>query len=537
MGKASPSGKKSQTELEALEVRLKLARTELQGQRELNETISNSLKGAMYVADTDDFKIIQCNEAFLEKYGLEREAVIGRPCFEVTSGRDSPCDPTRGTCPHLETQDTGQPATLEHVFVTPDGETTYTEWSTLPVKNEAGRITRIVHIDRDVTNRRRTEEKLQKINQELGRSNAFLRNLIMSSVDALIAADMTGKILIFNKGAGQISGYSEDEALNEINIWDIYPGDGAKEVMRKLRSEDYGGKGILRSHQVEFLRKNGERVPISLSAAIVYDGEVEVGTAGFFYDLREKRRMERELDKTRIQLLQAEKMASVGKLAAGVAHQLNNPLGGITLFAQLLLEEYKLEPDAQEDVTRILDDAERCRVIVRELLQFARQTTKETRLSDINEALSRTLFLLENQSLFQQIEIITDLDPDLPRVPADTQRLNQAFMNIILNAADAMEGQGRITVKTSLNPTGDNVIVEIADTGPGIPDEVSPHLFEPFFTTKEEGKGTGLGLSVVYGIIEDHRGKIRARTKAEGGATFVIELKLKPPVEKRDSSE
>lgn len=536
MGRVSPSDRNSQAEVEALEARLKLAVSELESQKDLNETISNSLKGAMYVADADDFTIIQCNDAFLEKYGLEREKVIGRPCFEVIRGRDSPCDINRRQCPHLQTRETGRPATLEHTFVTPEGETIFAEWSILPVINGTGRISRIVHIDRDVTNHRRTEEKLKEINQELGRSNAFLRNLIMSSVDALIAADMTGKILIFNKGAGQISGYSEEEALNEINIREIYPGDGARGVMRKLRSDDYGGKGILRSDEVEIQSKSGERVPISLSAAIVYDGEVEVGTAGFFYDLREKRRMERELDKTRIQLLQAEKMASVGKLAAGVAHQLNNPLSGITLFAQLLLEEYELEPGAQEDVTRILDDAERCRFIVRELLQFARQTTKETRLSDINEALSRTLFLLENQTLFQQIEIVTDFDSNLPRVPADTQRLNQAFMNVILNAADALESQGKIMVKTSLGPSGESVVVEISDTGPGIPDEIFPHLFEPFFTTKEEGKGTGLGLSVAYGIIEDHQGKISARNRPEGGASFVIELKLEPETEGRVAS-
>ncbi|MGC8853441.1 MAG: VacB/RNase II family 3'-5' exoribonuclease, partial [Halothiobacillaceae bacterium] len=200
----------------------------------------------------------------------------------------------------------------------------------------------------------------------------------------------------------------------------------------------------------------------------------------------------------------AEKMASLGKLAAGVAHQLNNPLGGITLYAQLMLEEYALDEAAESDLRRILDDAERCRNTIRELLEFARQTRQEIRLNDLNHALSQTLFLLENQSLFHNIEIVKELDPSLPKVPSDVQQLNHVFMNIILNAAEAMEGQGQLRVRTSRSEDGRYAVIQISDTGPGIPEDVLPHIFEPFFTTKEEGKGTGLGLSLVYGIIENH---------------------------------
>jgi signal transduction histidine kinase len=145
---------------------------------------------------------------------------------------------------------------------------------------------------------------------------------------------------------------------------------------------------------------------------------------------------------------------------------------------------------------------------------------------DINRAISRTLFLLENQTLFQNIEIRKELTPSLPTVRADIQQLNHLLMNIILNAAQAMDGRGTLVVKTLPVPDRERVRILISDTGPGIPESTLPHIFEPFFTTKEEGEGTGLGLSLVYGIIENHGGTIRAGSKPGEGATFTIELPL-----------
>ena len=302
--------------------------------------------------------------------------------------------------------------------------------------------------------------------------------------------------------------------------------------MKKLRNDEYGGKGKLKSYQVDFLRKTGEMIPISLNAAIVYEGENEVATIGFFHDLREKIRMKTELEKTQVQLLQSEKMASLGKLAAGVAHQLNNPLGGITLFTKLVMEEYTMEEGVMKDLKRILKDAERCRDTVKELLEFARQTQQEMQLNDINRAISRTFFLLENQTLFQNIAIDKQLADTLPPVPGDIQQLNHLFMNIILNAAQAMEGDGQLTMKTMLAEEKDRVRIEISDTGPGIPDEILSQIFDPFFTTKDEGEGTGLGLSIVYGIVQNHGGKISVKTAPGEGATFVIELPLGEKEEK-----
>lgn len=359
---------------------------------------------------------------------------------------------------------------------------------------------------------------------ELQRSNAFLYNLLQSACDGVIAADRRGKILIFNDAAVAVSGYSQKEAFNTLNIRDFYPDGVAWEIMAKLRGDEFGGKGKLKKFRVHITGKSGEKIPISLYASIIYEGDEEIGTIGFFHDLRERIHIQKKLEKTQIQLFQSEKMASLGKLAAGVAHQLNNPLGGITLYAKLVLEEYDLPDDAREDIQRILKDAQRCRDTVKELLEFARQTRQFMKPMDINDAIGRTLFLLEHQTLFQNIRINKKLSDSLPKVNGDIQQFNHMFMNLFINCAQAMAGNGVLSITSMLASAMDRVIIEISDTGPGIEAPILEHIFEPFFTTKEEGKGTGLGLSVVYNIVENHGGTISARSTPGQGATFVVEL-------------
>jgi PAS domain S-box-containing protein len=435
----------------------------------------------------------------------------GRFCHEVFFGRESPCD----ECGVEEVLRTGKP-TVRFVDRPDSVKSARVQRHLIPIKDN-GVIEAVAILDLDT-------DYFEGLGQAVGAPDAFLKNLIQSSVDGIIASDMKGAILIFNEAACRMTGWTQEEALGGLNIRGIYPGDGAREVMRRLRSDDHGGKGKLTRFRVDAKRKDGAIFPIDLSAAVVYDCGQETATVGFFYDLREKLRMERELQQAQVQLMQAEKMSSLGKLSAGVAHQLNNPIGSIVLFSQLLMEDYDLPEGATADVRRIIDDAARCQQIVAELLDFARQTNLEIRPHDVNRALNRTLFLLEKQPLFREIEIVRELSPDLPSVPCDSQQLNHVFMNIILNSADAMDGRGRLTVKTRRAARGDRVVVEIGDTGPGIPNELLPHIFDPFFTTKEPGKGTGLGLSVAYGVIDHHGGRITACSAPGEGASFVIEL-------------
>jgi len=460
------------------------------------------------VIDTNHI-ILSANQQACETFNKN---IIGKHCYEIFHHFTSVCK----DCPLDEVVRTKKPALKNPQSSALDILSETCRYFCPMIVDEG--IDGIVLLDFGIPILEGLEEKLQQ-------SNAFLKNLILSSVDAVLAVDKKGRILIFNEAASEISGYTREEAINNVDIRDVYPEDGAREIMRVLRSDDYGGQGKLKDYKVDIVRKDGSIIPISVNAALVYDGDREVASIGFFKDLREEIRIKEELEKAQIQLLQSEKMASLGKLAAGVAHQLNNPLGGITLFTKLVLEEYELEEAAREDLSRILRDAERCRDTVKELLEFARQTRHMMRPNDINRAISRTLFLLENQTIFHNIDIIRQFAPALPSVHSDIQQLNHVFMNIILNAADAMEGKGALTIITELSEDKKRVVVTIEDTGPGIPEDVLPHIFEPFYTTKEEGKGTGLGLSLVYGIVQNHGGTIVADSSSEG-SKFTIELPI-----------
>jgi len=455
-----------------------------------------------------DYKILAATSS---PEGMQIGDTIGKLCHEVYYERPSPCL----NCAVEEAAATGQSALRINDDESADlGKMTC--FYAYPIFTD-GEIEAFASMEFNLPIHGGIEERLQ-------RTNIMLRNLIESSVDAVIAADRKGNILVFNDAATKITGYSRNEVIETGDIRDIYADDQAYKVMQDLRSDEHGGPGKLKSYRVDVVSKDGQTIPISLNASIVYGEGREVATIGFFHDLREALKMETELKNTQLELLQSEKMASLGKLSAGVAHQLNNPLGGITLYTNLVLEDYELEEDAREDLHRVLRDAERCRDTVKELLEFTRQTRHFMKPNDLNQAITRTLFLLERQPLFHNIAIEKDFSETLPLVTCDLQQMNHVIMNLILNAAQAMDGRGALSIKTALKEAGDRILFEISDTGPGIPPDILPRIFEPYFTTKKEGQGTGLGLSLVYRIIENHNGQIQAKSTVGEGTTFTIEM-------------
>jgi two-component system NtrC family sensor kinase len=229
-----------------------------------------------------------------------------------------------------------------------------------------------------------------------------------------------------------------------------------------------------------------------------------------------------ELERAQRQLVQTEKMASLGQLAAGVAHELNNPIGTIMMFSRILQKELSDHEGWKNDITLVVQEADRAAKIVKDLLSFAKETKVRPRLVNINDVIKEALSLLVKQSLFHNIDVRTELDPALSPTFADPDLIKQVLFNIVLNGAQAMDGSGILTLGSRMTEEGRKIEVRIRDTGKGIPDEHLPKLFDPFFTTKE--KGTGLGLSMVYSIVAKHKGTVAVDSRLGQGATFIITL-------------
>lgn len=253
----------------------------------------------------------------------------------------------------------------------------------------------------------------------------------------------------------------------------------------------------------------------------------ELGTLGHMFNFMAASLLDRDeqlRQRAQQTIMQSERLATVGQLAAGVAHELNNPLGGILLYANLLLEKAKPGDPIREDLQVIVRETERCRNIVRGLLDFSRQTKLEMTVTDLNKVITTTLDLVATQAIFKGVTVTRNLSPLLPKVMLDVGQMQQVFINIIMNAAEAMGGNGSLEVSTAVAEGNSHVVTSIRDTGPGIPEEIRGKIFDPFFTTKPLGKGTGLGLSIAFGIVRKHNGIIEVETEVGKGTTFHIKL-------------
>ena len=242
--------------------------------------------------------------------------------------------------------------------------------------------------------------------------------------------------------------------------------------------------------------------------------------------LEEKvRQRTEELVAMQARVAQSERLASLGMLAAGVAHEINNPLGGILALTGLTVEDMRGDDPNRENLEEVIRQTERCRDIVKGLLAFSRQSKSNIQLLDLNRVIEDTLFLVTKQALFFNINLVQNLASDLPRVLADGSQCQQVFMNILMNAVQAMDERGTITIVTrSCMPHC--VEVAISDTGQGIPPDQIDKIFDPFFTTKASGKGTGLGLSIAYGIVTTHHGTISVQSEVGKGSTFTVRLPI-----------
>jgi len=295
--------------------------------------------------------------------------------------------------------------------------------------------------------------------------------------------------------------------------------------------------GVLISTLISYLISQKITVPIkhlvaasreiangNLNPEVNVNSNDELGELASAFTTMSRTLVEREeklKEFTKSKIMESEKLAIVGQLAANVAHELNNPLVGIITYSHLLLEETPASDNATEFLNKIVIQANRCKDIVRGLLDFSRQRKPDKTLFNINNLLKQCISLLENQAIFHNIKILLDLD-ELPMIIIDPSQVERVFMNIILNAAEAMNGVGELNISSKLDFIENMVEIQVRDTGQGISDENLEHIFDPFFTTKDVGHGVGLGLAISYGIIREHNGIITVKSKLGKGTTFTV---------------
>jgi two-component system NtrC family sensor kinase len=292
-----------------------------------------------------------------------------------------------------------------------------------------------------------------------------------------------------------------------------------EDISRRISGGDYRHGFIVKGPQeIEHLSRSLDEMARLL--------EAEKRELEEWAETLEKKVAERaeEMKKINAQLFRSEKLASLGKLAAGVAHEINNPLTGVLTNSSLLLEDLDPDDPKRDDVEVMVKETIRCREIVKRLLDFAKQTKPQKRLANINALIENIILLVRNQATFRNITIEKQLCDTIHEVFVDPDQIQQVFVNIILNAAEAMTKGGKLTIHSGVTRDGKSLSIEFSDTGPGIPESLREKIFDPFYTTKEHG--TGLGLSISYGIIEQHGGTINVDSVDGVGSRFTIQLPL-----------
>jgi PAS domain S-box-containing protein len=336
--------------------------------------------------------------------------------------------------------------------------------------------------------------------------------LLDAESDEVFLHDLEGNLLYVNKSACLSHGYTREELLT-MKLSQLDTTEDARLIGTRMRETLKNGQAVF---EVNHLRKNGTLIPLEVHASLInLHGKTMI--LGAAHDISERKKVQQ-------QLMAQDRLASIGQLVSGIAHELNNPLTSVIGFSELLLEK-QLPDELRADLKIINDEAKRTSTIVKNLLTFARQRPQEKYAVNINDPLQSVLQLRSHEQRVNNIKVSTSFGKNLPFTIGNHSQLQQVFFNIVTNAEFAMiESHQKGTLNISTRHNGDFIQAIITDDGHGISDDNMKHLFSPFFTTKQPGKGTGLGLSICQGIISEHGGRIWAESEPGKGATFFVEL-------------
>jgi PAS domain S-box-containing protein len=369
----------------------------------------------------------------------------------------------------------------------------------------------VMRLNRDL------ESLVEERTEQLSISEKKYRGIFEGSMDMIFVLDSERHFEDVNAAALEALGFeSHEELIPSVHFAEVFADQSEHEEL----VGDLEEAGAVRDRECRLMHRNGSEVLILLSVTATRDDAGRIkGYEGIAKDITSRRRMERQLQ-------QADRLASLGQTAAGVAHELNTPLGVILGYCQLLLRSCGDEDGARQDLMIIEKQTKNCKRIVEDLLKFARDSETSKSSVDLQHCFNEVISLLGHQFGKEGVTVEGDFDPALPHIPADGEKLKQVLVNLLVNARQAISGHGRISVSAGIDESTREIRVSVSDTGCGISPKVIDRIFDPFFTTKPVGEGTGLGLSVSYGIIQDHGGRIEVQSREGEGSTFTIILPL-----------
>jgi PAS domain S-box-containing protein len=492
-----------------------------------------SINDSVYITDTED-KITFVNKAFCETYRYEEKDILGKR----SSVLSTPESPSRisGTISSPACENTFR---WEIYHKRKDGTKFPVSLSRSSVQSENGTEVFIVCVARDVTDRKRAEERIRE-------SEKKYRTLVETAQEGIAVVDLDENLLFVNQAFADALGYQKEELIG-LNLRQVT--DDKQFAAFQKGTEDRKKRKSAR-YETRFRTKDGDIKFFNLSVSPLYDGADNVtALMGLLADVTEQKTLQQQISEyarhleetvenlkdTQNKLVEARKLVAVGRLAAGVAHELNNPLGGILGYSQFALEKMNEKPISQFDqedtatFLQYLQDIEhqtkRCRFIVRDLLDFSHLSrTEELEPLNVDLDLEQAIKLAASQLEENKIALVKKLTEPLPRIHGNSSHLQQVFINLISNAVQAMPEGGTLTIASRIGGDQRTVELSFTDTGVGIPEKDLEKIFEPFFTTKKPGEGTGLGLAVSYGLVKNLGGDIKVKSKKSQGATFTVIL-------------
>jgi PAS domain S-box-containing protein len=462
---------------------------------------------AIYTLDARaDFTSV--NRATCEILGRAAEELLGRSIIPFIDPEDLP-SVTDG----FRAARAGFPTRYVSRFYGAAGARRVAQITNSPIWRD-GQVVGILGIARDVTEERARDAALRRSEQRYA-------HLVEIAWDAIFTIDDQGRFTNANRALERAVGLTRHQLAGRLATGMVVPEERA--AMEAMVRETLAG--ARQRCELHYRHVNGSVCTGSLTMTPIEEGGRVVAALGIVRDVTEERRLGE-------QLLQREKLAAVGQLVSGVAHELNNPLAGILAFSQLLLASAPANPEQLEALAAIQKEAKRAAKIINNLLLFARQRPPERVRTDLNRVMLDALELRRYALMTHRVEIVVELDPELPDTLADPFQLQQVFLNLITNAEQALTGREtgagrRLTLRTAR--AGDRLVASVHDSGPGVPPEIADRIFDPFYTTKPVGEGTGLGLSISDGIVREHGGHIHVESRPGSGARFSVVLPLRDP--------